>query len=57
MTTNSPLSATKPKKKQKQKRTKQTARTGMDSQNWRSYGALSVGKGRGGGEWEKRYRK
>ena len=42
MTTNSHLSTTKPKK-QKTK-TKQTTRTGTESQKWRSHGGLSVGK-------------
>ena len=36
------------KQKQKQKGTKQTTRTGRESQKWRSHGGLSVGKGRGG---------
>ena len=44
MTTNSQLSTTEPKKKKKG--TKQTTRTGRDSQKWRSHGGLSVGKGR-----------
>ena len=43
MTTNSQLSTTKPKK-QKQTQTKQTSRTGTESQKWRSYGGLSVGE-------------
>ena len=38
MTTNSQLSTTEPKKKQKQKQTKQTTRTGIESQIWRSHG-------------------
>ena len=42
MTTNSQLLTTEPKKKQKQ--TKQTTRTGTESQKWRSHGGLSVGK-------------
>ena len=46
MTTNSQLSTTKPKKNLKQ--TKQTARTGTESQKWRSHGRLSVGKGKRG---------
>ena len=45
MTTNSQL-LTEPKK-QKQKHTKQTTRTGTESQKWRSHGGLSAGKGRG----------
>ena len=48
-TTNSQLSTTNPKK-QKQKQTKQTPRTGTDSQKWRSLGELSVGRGGGRGE-------
>ena len=43
MTTNSQLSITEPKK---QKQTKQTTRTGTESQKWRSCGGLSVGRGR-----------
>ena len=46
MTTNSQLSKTEPKK-QKQKRTKQTTRTGTESQKWRSFGGLSAGRGKG----------
>ena len=42
MTTNSQLSTTEPKKQ-----TKQTTRTGTESQKWRSHGGLSVGIGRG----------
>ena len=45
MTTNSQLSTTEPKK---QKQTKQTTRTGTESQKWRSHGGLSVGKRKGG---------
>ena len=51
MTTNSQLSTTE-LKKQKQK-TKQTTRTGTESQKWRSHGELSVGRGRGGNWGEK----
>ena len=52
MTTKSHLSATRPKKA---KATKQTTRTGTESQKWRSHGGLSAE------EWErerggKRYR-
>ena len=43
MTTNSQLSTTEPKKK-----SKQTTRTGIESQKWRSHGGLSVGRERGG---------
>ena len=51
MTTNSQLSTTE-SKKQKQKRTKQTTRTGTKSQKWRSHGGLSVGReeGKNGGK-------
>ena len=48
MTANSQLSTTEPKKKKKNP--KQTIRTGTESQQWRSHGGLSAGKGR------KRYR-
>ena len=41
MTTNSQLSTSEPKK---QKQTKQTARTGTESQKWRSHGELPVGR-------------
>ena len=44
MVTNSQLSTTEPKK---QKQTKQTTRTGTESQKWRSHGGLSVGRGSG----------
>ena len=43
MATNSQLSTTEPKK---QKQTKQTTRTGTESQKWRSHGGLSVGRQR-----------
>ena len=43
MTTNSQLTTSNPKIKQKQKQTKQTTRTGTESQKWRSHG-LSVGE-------------
>ena len=43
MTTNSQLSTTEHKKT----KTKQTTRTGTESQKWRSHGGLSVGSGRG----------
>ena len=51
MVTKSQLSTTEPKK-QKQEWTKQTARTGTDSQKWRSHGGLSVvwGTRENGGE-------
>ena len=41
MTTNSQLSTTEPKTE-----TKQTTRTGTESQKWRSHGELSGGRGR-----------
>ena len=40
MKTSSQLSTTEPKTKQKQKQTKQTTRTGTESQKWRSHGGL-----------------
>ena len=46
MTINLQLLTTEPKKIQKQKQTKQTTRTGTESQKWRSHGGLSAG------EWE-----
>ena len=46
MTTNSQLLKTEPKRKQKQKQTKQTSRTGTESQKWRSHGELPVQRGR-----------
>ena len=46
MTTNSQLSTTESKRKQKQKQTKQTTRTGQESQTWRSHGGVSAGSGR-----------
>ena len=47
MPTKSQLSTTEPKtQKQKQKGTKQTTRTGTESEKWRSHGGLSAG------EWE-----
>ena len=52
MTTNSQLPIVN-QKHQKQKQTKQTTRTGTESQKWRSHGELSVGRGReeNGGKW------
>ena len=46
MTINSQLSTTEPKKT-KQKQTKQTTKTGTESQKWRSHGGLLVGRGWG----------
>ena len=45
MTTDSQLSTTEAEN-QKQKETKQTTRTGTESQKWRSHGGLSAGRGR-----------
>ena len=50
VTTNSQLSTTEPKEKQKQKQTKQTTRTGSEPQKWRSHGGLSSGNGGKGTE-------
>ena len=44
MTTNSQLLTTKPKKKTQHKQTKQTTRTGTESQKYRSHGGLSAGE-------------
>ena len=44
ITINSKLSTTE---SEKQKQTKQTTRTGTESQKWRSSGRLSVGRGTG----------
>ena len=49
MTINSQLSTTKTSK---QKHTKQTTRTGIESQKWRSPGGLSVRREEKGEEWE-----
>ena len=46
MTANLQLLTTTPKTKTKQ--TKQTTRTGTESQKWRSHGGLSVGEGENG---------
>ena len=43
MTTNLQLLTTEPKKQTKSQ-TKQTTRTGTESQKWRSHGGLSTGK-------------
>ena len=42
LTTNSQLSRTEPKKT----KTEETTRTGTESQEWRSHGGISTGKGR-----------
>ena len=44
MTTNSRLSTNGPKKNNNQKHTKETTRTGTESQKWRSHGGLSEGR-------------
>ena len=48
MTTNSQLSKNEPKKIKKRKtiktKTKQTTRTGTESEKWTSYGGFSVGR-------------
>ena len=46
MTTNSQLSTTEPKKLKT--KTKQTTRTGIESEKWTSLGGFSVGRGRRG---------
>ena len=46
MTANSQLLTTTPKPKQK--KTKQTTRTGTESEKWTSHGGISVGNGKGG---------
>ena len=35
------------KNKRKKNKTKQTSRTGTESENWRSHGGFSVGRGKG----------
>ena len=48
MTTNLQLLTTEPKKlKQREKQSKQTTRTGTESQKWRSREGLSGGSGKG----------
>ena len=49
MTTNSRLSTTEPKKRKTMKtKTKQTTRTGTESEKWTSHGRFSVWRGREG---------
>ena len=48
MATKTQLLTTELKKTKKQ--SKQTTRTGTESQKWKSHGGLSVGKGRGENE-------
>ena len=47
MTTNSQLSTNEPKKR-KITKTKQTSRTGTESEKWTSHGEISVGRGKEG---------
>ena len=47
MTTNSQLLTNEPKRKTMKTKSKQTTRTGTESQKWRSHGGLSVGSGWG----------
>ena len=46
MITNSQLSTTEPKPTTTKKKTKETTRTGTESQKWRSHGGLSAGRGK-----------
>ena len=55
MTTNSQLSTNEPKRKTMKTKTKQTTRTGTESEKWTSHRGSSVGWGKGG-IGEKRYR-
>ena len=59
MTTDLQLSTNEPKKIKERKtmktKTKQTTRTGTESEKWRSHGGFSVGRG-SGGIGRKRYR-
>ena len=57
MTTNSQLSTTEPKKKypKRKRKTKQTTRTGTESEKWMPHRGFSVGRGKGGIR-RKRYR-
>ena len=51
MTTNSQLSTNEPKEIKERKtmktKTKQTIRTGTESEKWTSHGGISVGRGKG----------
>ena len=55
MTTNSQLSTNEPKRKTMKTKSKQTTRTGTESEKWTSHGGISVGRGKGGKGGE-RYR-
>ena len=46
MTTNLQLLTNEPKRNKN--KTKQTTRTGTESQKWTSHGGISVGRGKGG---------
>ena len=48
MTTNSQLSTNEPKTKTMKTKTKQTTRTGTESEKWTLHGGISVGRGKGG---------
>ena len=48
MTTNSQLSTNEPKRKTMKTKTKQTTRTGTESEKWTSHRGSSVGRGKGG---------
>ena len=48
MTTNSQLSTNEPKRKTTKTKTKQTTRTGTESEKWISHGGISVWRGKGG---------
>ena len=48
MTTNSQLSTNEPKRKTTKTKTKQTTRTGTESEKWTAQGGISVGRGREG---------
>ena len=55
MTTNLQLLTTEPKKQTKSQ-TKQTTRTGTESQKWRSHGGLSTGREWGKGTGNKKHK-
>ena len=46
MATGSQLSPNEPKRKTMRTKTKQTTRTGTESEKWTSHGGISVGRGR-----------
>ena len=55
MTTNSQLLTNEPKRKTMKTKSKQTTRTGTESEKWTSHGGISVGR-RKRGIGRKRYR-